>query len=251
MPYREQLAHSRFIWDYAKAHPDRDMEALKRAAEVIILFPAGYTFIEEPLWWAPALNLERKNAYGLKYRDIVHNLGMEIERCYRLGVCYDLAWDLEGLDLSGYREIVRVKEDGTIEVTSGGKTQTFSEPRPIERPEGDPPQLAVTLSASEGAAPLWVTATAEVKEGSAPVYYTPSRDETGAWLNQKVIWQLYGPEEWDYRDFEGNREPTFPALTLRLDKPGTYRLRASVVDQAGRLAVVWKEIAVHAPPPQQ
>ena len=254
IPYVEQLAYSRFIRDYAEAHPDRDMASLRRAAEVIILTPPGYNgynyIIEDRLWRMPALNLERRNEFGLKYRDVMHRIGMEIERCYRLGICYDLTWDIPGLDLSGYREVVRVKTDDTVEVTKqDGTIEVFSQSRPVERPQGEAPQLAIALSPANGSAPLLVTATAEVKEGSAPVRFTPWHDDEGVWRNQKVIWELYGPEDWDYRTFHyrGNPKhtPTYPSISFRLEKPGTYRLRASVVDLAGRSTVVWKEIEVN------
>ena len=39
----------------------------------------------------------------------------EIERCLRLGVAFDLLWDLDVLRLDGYREVVRVREDGRVE----------------------------------------------------------------------------------------------------------------------------------------
>ena len=256
IPYRDMLAYSRYIRDYAEAHPDRDMAALKRAGEVMILFPPGYTFLQfslgrkESMWWLAPLNLERKNRFGLKYRQIIRNIGMEVERCYRLGVCYDMAWDIEGLDLSGYREVVRVKEDGTIEVTGkDGAVTVLQGSRPVTRPAGDPPGLEVTLSTAKGQAPLEVTAMAELTAGSAPVYFTPSLKyaDAGVWRNEKVIWQLYGPEEWDYNKLEDapvTLQGATCAITFTLDKPGAYRLRASVVDRAGRSTVVWRELSV-------
>jgi hypothetical protein len=35
---------------------------------------------------------------------------------------------------------------------------------------------------------------------------------------------------------------------MRLDRPGTYRLRAATVDLAGRTVVVWKRFTVAANP---
>ena len=249
VPYLERLDYARFLRLYAEQHPDRDMEALKRSAEVMILYPPGYAWQGDPMWWGiPATNLERKNRFGLKYREILHRVGMEIERCHRLGISYDLAWDMEGLDLSGYREVVRVKEDGTIHVTEdGGAEQVLHEPRPVHRPSGVPPRLDVVLSKPEGRAPTVVTARATVSGGSAPIYYAPFQDEAGVWRNQKVAWELYGPEEWDYTGGICGLRPFGEELLnvrFRLEKPGRYRLRATAIDLAGRTTVVWKEILV-------
>lgn len=249
VPYLEQLEYSRYIRSHAKTHPERDMEALKHAAEVIILIPPGYSLVEptcSPIWWIDQLNLERKNQYGLKYREIIHRIGMEMERCYRQGVCYDLAWDLDGLDLSGYREVVRVKEDGKIQVTKAdGSVEVFDEPRPVQRPEGEPPELTVTLSAAEGTAPLTVTVRAEVKERSAAVVNAPWQDESGVWRKGgEVMCEVYGPEEWDFRGLGAPPMSAPPGLALTFERPGTYRLRACAVDVVGRTTVVWKEIRV-------
>ena len=54
------------------------------------------------LWGIGELNLERLNRKGVKYRTVMGNFFIEIERCIRLGVAYDLLWDVEGLQLSGY-----------------------------------------------------------------------------------------------------------------------------------------------------
>lgn len=254
IPYAEQLDYARYLHDYALAHPDRDMAALRRAAEVMILFPPGYEFHtfglsrEEGMWMNPALHLERINRAGVPCRQVLHAVGQEIERCYRQGVGYDLAWEIDGLDLSGYREVVRVREDGSVRVTGAdGREQRYRGPRPVARPPGAPPGLAVTLSVARGRAPLAVTANAAITEGASPVVFTPRCDETGAWRNLKVIWQLYGPEEWDYDkldDAPATLDGATCRLALTLAKPGRYRLRASVVDRAGRATVCWREIRV-------
>ena len=60
------------------------------------------------------LNLERLNRQGVAYRVVMSNFFTEIERCFKLGVPFDLLWDLPGMKLTGYREIVRVREDGKV-----------------------------------------------------------------------------------------------------------------------------------------
>jgi hypothetical protein len=68
-----------------------------------------------------------------------------------------------------------------------------------------------------------------------------------------VLWELYGPEEEDYRFLGGeNRGPrmlvegtrTEVEIQFTIRQPGKYRLRAATVDLAGRTAVVWKNVTV-------
>ncbi len=245
VPYSEQLAYSKFIRTYAQQHPDRDLDRLKRAAEVIILFPPGYTLLsKEPMWWVEPLNYEKRNSSGLQIREVLSRVAAEIERCFRQGVSYDLAWDLDQLDLSGYREIIRVKPDGRVLVKTRGEESEFNTPRWPIRPEGEAPGLEVALSTHEGEAPLFLVAEAKVTEKLSPVYFSPQHDEKGVWRNTKVIWQLYGPGPDRYRNVSSQVDADSGILALELEEPGLYRLRASVVDRAGRTSVRWTSVKV-------
>ncbi|MCS1408944.1 MAG: hypothetical protein M2R45_02123 [Verrucomicrobia subdivision 3 bacterium] len=61
-----------------------------------------------------APQLRKINEHGLKHPEILARVAAEIQRCYRLGVTYDLAWELNHLGLSGYREVVQIRKDGQI-----------------------------------------------------------------------------------------------------------------------------------------
>jgi hypothetical protein len=234
------------------------LERLKQAAEVAILLPPGYNLGhvymgKGNLWGLGELNLERVNREGVKYRTVMGNFFTEIERCIRMGVAYDLFWDIEGYPPTGYREIVRVREDGKVEVIVDGKNALHDGPRIPDRPEGDPPQLAIELSTETGKAPLGVAARAFLVAGSSPIYYTLGANSKGIFRNAKVLWELYGPGEEDYRFLLGeNREPrirdegtrTTVEIEFKIEQPGKYRLRAATVDLAGRTTVVWKNITV-------
>ena len=234
------------------------MQKLKQAAEVAIFLPPGYNLGHVymgrgNLWGLGELNLERVNYEGIKYRTVLGHFFTEIERCIRMGVSYDLFWDIEGYRFIGYREIVRVREDGKVEVITDGKSALHDGPRIPDRPAGDPPQLSVELSTETGKAPLTIEARAILVEGSSPVYYTLGADPEGIYKNVKVLWELYGPGEEDYRFLlsenrdprivdEGNRTNLEMKFIIR--QPGKYRLRAATVDMAGRTTVVWKSIVV-------
>ncbi|MFH1744422.1 MAG: hypothetical protein ABIH23_35920, partial [bacterium] len=169
------------------------------------------------------------------------------------GVAYDLLWDLDGINLAGYREVIRVREDGKAQVERDGKSVLYNEPRLPERPEGIPPRLTVELSHERGKAPLSVTARANPREGSSSIYYTLGTNAQGIYENVRVCWELYGPEEEDYFFLlnEGRRpriledgESISVEVDFILKRPGIYRLRAATVDLAGRTSVVWKTITV-------
>ena len=258
VPYSEVLALSRNLSAHIESHPHRNLDKLRAAAEIVILLPPGYNLghVEMGrgnLWGLGELNLERRNRYGVKYRTVMHNFFTEIERAIRLGIAFDLLWDLEGLKLSDYREVVRVREDGTVEVTENDETVLHEAARAPTRPNGIPPKLTVDVSVPQGKTPVEVHAYATVTEGSTGVYYTRGADKNGIYNNERVLWELFGTEEEDYRFL--NREQskihlnqteavTEVEICFSLERSGDYRLRAATVDIAGRTAVEWKTITI-------
>ena len=198
VPYSEILALSRNLSAHVESHPDRNLAELRTAAEIVILLPPGYNLghVEMGrgnLWGLGELNLERRNREGVKYRTVMHNFFTEIERAIRLGVAFDLIWDLEGLKLSNYREVVRIREDGKVEVREGEETGLHEGARTPTRPTGTPPNLTVDVSIPQTDIPYEVRACATVTEGSASVYYTRGADESGIYNNEIVLWELFGP----------------------------------------------------------
>ncbi|MDE0469232.1 MAG: hypothetical protein OYL97_19440 [Candidatus Poribacteria bacterium] len=258
VPYGEILALSRNLSAHVESHPHRNLEELRTAAEIVILLPPGYNLghVEMGrgnLWGLGELNLERRNREGIKYRTVMHNFFTEIEKALRLGVAFDLLWDLAELKLSDYREVVRIREDGKVEVREGEETVLHEGARIPPRPTGVSPTLTVDVSVSQINASIEVHACATVTEGSASVYYTRGANENGVYSNEMVLWELFGPGEEDYRFL--NREQSEVRITqtgsvagvevsFSLKYPGDYRLRAATVDMAGRTAVAWETITV-------
>ena len=258
VPYSEILALSRNLSAHVENHPHRNLDKLREAAEIVILLPPGYNLghVEMGrgnLWGLGELNLERRNRHGVKYRTVMHNFFTEIERAIRLGVAFDLLWDLSELKLSDYREVVRIREDGKVEVIENDATVLYEGAKTPTRPSGFPPKLTVDVSVPHGETSLEVRACATVTEGSASVYYTRGADENGIYNNEIVLWELFGPEEEDYRFL--NREQSEirihqteseaeVEINFSLKHPGDYRLRTATVDMAGRTAVKWKTITV-------
>lgn len=257
VPYGECLALARHLQAHVHSRPDRNLARLKRAAEAAILLPPGYDLGHTHmgrgnLWGLNELNLERLNRHGIRYRQVMGNFFTEIERCLRLGVAFDLLWDLDGLKLDGYREVVRVREDGRVEISADGRRLVRKGPRVPQRPTGQPLQLAVELSGEVGESPRTIIAQARVTEGSAAVYCTTGTDRRGVYHNAMVLWELYGPGEEDYRQLSGRVHPPSAGdgrsagieTQFTVEQPGHYRLRAATTDLAGRSTVVWKEFNV-------
>lgn len=258
VPFGEVLALSRHLRTYANMHPRRDLSELNQQAEVAILLPPGYNLGHVymgrgPLWGIHELNLERTNHQGVTYRTVMSNFFVEIERCIKLGVGFDLLWDLPGLNLQGYRETVRIREDGKVEVDAAGKHTVLAGHRVPPRAPGVPPALAVTLSGVPTAEGLEISARAHVVETSAPVYYTFGAAPDGIVYNNVVEWELYGPNAEDHQFLTSDHPTPAPSLkgsvwdvhtSLKPAQPGQYRLRAATVDTVGRTTVVWKSLVV-------
>jgi hypothetical protein len=258
VPYPECLALARAIKMRAENYPARDLERLRQAAEVAILLPAGYNLGHVQLgkgnlWGLSEFNLERRNSSGVTYRTVMGNFFTEVERCLRLGIAFDLVGEFPGLPLlKGYREVVRIREDGLVEIIEGSHTTLLDHARVPARPPGAPPTLTVTVSPREGSEHAFV-ARAVATETSAPIFYTLGTDSHGVYHNAAVAWELYGTTEADHRFImppglnprvtrSGN---TFEAQTeFQLTRPGTYRLRAATVDTAGRSTAVWTPITL-------
>ena len=258
VPYSEILALSRNLSAHVESHPDRNLDELRTAAEIVILLPPGYNLghVEMGrgnLWGLGELNLERCNREGVKYRTVMGNFFTEIERAIRLGVAFDLLWDIDGLKLSDYREVVHIREDGKVEVKTDSEMVLYEGARTPTRPNGTPPTLTLNLSIGQTDAPVEVCASAAVTKGSASVYYTRGADESGVYNNGIVLWELFGPQEEDYRflnrdqsEMRINQTESGAEVEIRfnLKHPGAYRLRAATVDMAGRTAVAWETIAL-------
>lgn len=253
VPFGEVLALSRNLMNHVRSNPDRDLKGLRSAAETVILLPPGYNlghvdFGRGNLWGVGELNLERMNTKGIPYRMIMGNFFTEIERCLRQGVIFDLLWDTGQANLSGYREVVRVREDGKVEVRSRESKEVLDAARVPERPAGAAPRLNVTCSQNTPRVPCQVNVEVQVVQGDAPIFYTLGANRQGVYANEVVLFELFGPEEYDYVFL--NREGPASKVarvdsgyrvekTFVLDKPGSFRLRSAVCDLAGRTDVFW------------
>lgn len=235
VPYPEVLALARHLKAHASQNPRRPIEELRHVAEVALLFPPGYDLGHVQtgkgnLWGVGELNLERVNRAGVKHRAVMSALFTEIEWLLKTGRSFDVMWDLPQKQPAGYREVIRVREDASVEPRA----------HVPQRAEGSPPKLAVDVAVSGRT----ITARAEVTETDSPVWYTFGADSSGVYQNAKVLFELYGPGEEDQQiPLPASLRP-LSETRIEVGGPGRYRLRAATVDTVGRSTVVWKEFSV-------
>jgi hypothetical protein len=251
VPFGECLALARHLRAHADSHPNRDLDRLRRSANTAILIPPGYDLGHVytgrgVLWGLPELNLERKNQHGVTYRAVMSRCFAEIADCLRSSIAFDVMWDLPTLDLSGYATTLHIGADGRV------RRQGTAHPSPAPLP-GLPPELEVAPVQVTGTGPWTLTLKARVAERTSPVYYTPGPDPRGVFKNVRVLWELFGPGDEDYRatpapstrvDVTSEGESADVAASLQVNAPGSYRLRAATVDVAGRSTVQWRRVTV-------
>lgn len=225
LPYSYQRYYASLVKQAQAANPKRDMAALRNAAKACIVIPYGYTFAPYPLQYLKWLHLERETGLGATYRRVLTNAAIEVERCIRLGVDFDIAVDEPEFTAAGYDEVIRCREDGTVLVQSGGTESLLTAGREPVRPTlGPGPQIAIEVPEAVPEAPGKIALTAVATAG------------TGEFENGKpqVSWEVYGPDQ-------GVVLKSGEEISIALPTGGTYRVRAAVADVFGRPATAWTE----------
>lgn len=228
LPHSYQRYYASLVKQAQAANPYRDMEALRNAAKTCIVIPYGYTFAPYPLQYLKWLHLERETGQGATYRQVLANAAVEVERCIRLGLEFDIAVDDPKFTAAGYEEIIWCREDGSVVVHRGDtQTQLATAREPVRPDLGPGPQIAIEVPEVLPKAPGEITLKAVATAG------------TGEFENGKphVTWEIYGPDH-------GVLLKSGEQVTVELAVGGKYRIRAAVADVFGRPAIAWTEIVI-------
>jgi hypothetical protein len=121
VPYDEQLALARRITEYAVEHPRPDLEKLRRAATTAIVLPYGYTLPtcwQLHAWGTHIYPLGGRNELGLTYKQVLTPAIRHIAHCLKNDISYDVVPAGKHFDPAGYQKVIRVKEDGTVSITT-------------------------------------------------------------------------------------------------------------------------------------
>jgi hypothetical protein len=238
LPYPYQRQYFSLIRQAFARNPDRDMDALLRAAKAAVVIPYGYTFSPNHLNRMLRLHLERENDAGVTYRKVLSNAATEVERLLRMGIELDITVDDPLFNPDGYDELIYALEDGRVRIVRPGyEDQLLDGPRPVERPDlGPGPRLTLEVIGPVPFAGGKVMLRAEPEIG------------TGDWHAEvpvpTISWEVYDAESimpiTDYAIFPvRGRE-----LTFKVETEGTYTVRVAAADVFGRPAIAYKTIVV-------
>jgi hypothetical protein len=92
-------------------------------------------------------HLERQNQHGIKFRVVLSNAALEVERLLRHGVEFDIVVDDPQTPPTGYDELIFAQADGKLRIERQAQTTEFrDQPRPVERPDlGPGPRLRIEV----------------------------------------------------------------------------------------------------------
>lgn len=229
VPYTYQRSLATTIRQVYREHPNRDMDALLRAARTAIVLPYGFTFYPHNLQSVRWLHLERATDAGASYRAVLAAGALEAERLLRAGTLFDVVIDDDRADLSVYDELIRIGENASVEAIGGG-SRTGRVPR---RPElGAAPSIVVEIEQKPRRLLDDARLIAHPEAGTGQL----ARDLDGRPL---VMWELFGPD--GGCDISSGAELQFQARS-----GGRYRARVSCADVFGRPASTWVELTVEA-----
>ncbi|MBD3177946.1 MAG: hypothetical protein GF320_22460 [Armatimonadia bacterium] len=232
MPWPEQLELTRQIRAYARAHPRLPIDELKGAATTAIVMPYGYTFgsewVYDSLFDIPLMSHDRLNSHGVPYRDVLHVVATEMERCVREGIEFDIVVADPRVRQAGYDEIVWALEDGGVRVDRGDR---IARTTPYESPQagGRPPRLTLHTTPLRGPAPLRVGIEAIVEERDAPVRMPAGRDADG---DRQYV------KAYAFVDYPPGQQLVYRthSVDCTFAEPGTYRVSVWTWDVDGRSA---------------
>ena len=263
LPYPYQLYYASLVRQAFERNPDRDLDALLKAARVAVVIPYGYTFTPYHMHRIDWLHLERRNHFGVTYRRVLSNAAMEVERLIRMGIEFDIAVDDPLFHKTGYDELVYAQADGKVRIERpDGSVTLRGGPRPFERPYlGPGPKLGIELVDSDDGDPgeLRFRAVAEIG--------------TGEWSGERpeplISWEVYGPDNRVAPSIfpEYGQERTLDLddnvrHTMRHPVPehireqgnndatteGAYTVRAATADIFGRPAVAYRTVYLSSVP---
>lgn len=257
LPYPYQLYYTSLVREAFDRNPNRKTAELLRAAKVAVVIPYGYTFTPYHMHRLDWLHLERKNQHGIKYREVLANAALEVERLLRGGREFDVIIDDPQVPPAGYDELIFAQADGKLRIERPGQAAELHDlPRPVARPDlGPGPRLQIEVSQPTDGSSDQIRFRAVGKLG------------TGEWAGERpeplVSWEVYGPDN-------RVRPSIFPeygsSYSLKLEQSvpftlehpipmelseredgntpaaGSYTIRAAFTDVFGRPAVAYQTV---------
>jgi hypothetical protein len=235
VPYSYKRFHAQAMKTYIAMNPKRDMKKLLYAADTCVVLPYGYTFSPDRMFKVKWLPLDRKNTFGLTYRQVLSNAAVEIENLLRNAIKFDIAFDDPRFISKGYEQLIYIREDGKVDIYRGS-TKVISYAGPADLPMradlGPGPKVILNATLNKTNAPATISITVKAEPGTGEL-------ARNIYMGQPVlIWtDVLGPDG-------DNISTDMPEFDMNCPIPGVYKIRATSSDCFGRPAIAEKEIIV-------
>ncbi len=108
LPYKLRLEVLKQLSEHIRKNPVRR----SAKAQVAVVLPPGYMLAENTIWGMPR---EQINKFGASYGDIAAAALFEGILLSRAGVEFDYVNDYEGLKEAGYKQLIYIRENGSVE----------------------------------------------------------------------------------------------------------------------------------------
>lgn len=113
-PYKEQIALAKALREHQQLHPRPDRRSLVRQATVAVALPYGYDLDFFSMWRNNRFRLDKKNASGARYGDVLAAAFWQGVFLARKGIAFDFVIDTPQVEKAGYEQIVRVDTLGRV-----------------------------------------------------------------------------------------------------------------------------------------
>lgn len=245
MTYKEQVALARWLRTYSNTCQRKEPD---QRARVAIALPYGYMLQLGPMWYCPAFHLERRNEAGSTYRDVLRSAVLQVEKCSRENVPYDIIIDEEPFTQSEYDEVIRIREDGSIKGPRETKYVLFNtEGKLVNGRSEKLLSVKIVTQPSSGVVPLLVALACEVSvkgkklilgqdlsTSKIEVMWEVERSD-GSVVNYwdgRIVYDLD-----DFRKWKDMQKSSDYRITQEFDKQGVYTVRAYAWDGDGNVAI--------------
>ncbi len=229
MPYPEQLELTRHLRAHAAKHPRPPLDVLRKTAKTAIVLPDGYPLAAYCLWGSQVFHLDRANPKGVAYRDVLHPAALQIERCVKANIPFDLIYD-DGSDAwKKYEEAVVIADDGSARLFREGRpaVEPPMPPRSAEERSWQPPTIRIRPIDDGDGNPLTVRLKADIDNGGEEPGLRSRDWGTDRWTTMKAIWTLH----------DDPIEPAFAVgetVNHTFAAPGSYKITAWTCNRHGQ-----------------
>jgi len=230
LPYAEQLQLTRHLRAHQKKHSRKPLSELRQVAHTAIVMPDGYIMSTYSMYAVSVFHYDRCNEHGLKYRDVLHPAALQVERCIKRNIPFDIVYNDGTPGWQEYDEAIVIDEKGVARWYKKGKLigDPPLPPRTAEEDSPKPPTIHIRVERDKEN-PLTIKFVADIDNDGKPAGLRTRDWGTPNWKTIEAVWHVF--ENPDYPAFAtgGSLEHTFA-------KPGSYRVSAWTCGEHGTVA---------------